>query len=598
MSGIALKGPASDRDAAWALVGDTDAMNRIAGNGVVHDLRIESDGSGGSRVVGSLGGPLGSRMPFEEDDSAWVAGRYFRQGRRFESPVVRRSLYEAVLDEADGTTRPRLRLDLEPANALAIPAVALRLRQIAARWQAALDELPAPGQPDGRPGRDLPPLARTAWERWARGVPFEVAEATWRHLVSAPVLHLQKMRPWALADRWGLPRNEVLAGLLRGVDDGLVELVWSVRCDRCHGQVASARVLSDIADHAACPSCRLGFALDLGRNVEVVFTPHPGVVPRVEETFCTLFPAGAPDIHGAFILPPNGALAETLALPRGIWRIGSGGDRPDLLAHVDEGGGDTVEWSPDAHGDIRLAPGRQRLDARNPTTARHRLQVIRLTQEGEDRVPAAALTTLPEFRRRMAHQVLSPDTRVSTRRVGLLFTDLSGSTALYDALGDALAWAFVRDHFALLRAAVEAEGGHVVKTAGDAVMAAFDAGLPALRAAMRMQTDFEAWVILQDLPAPVRLKVGVHAGPALVVHSDAWGLDWFGQAVNIAARVQAKADAGELTWSDEVHDEPGVSDLLAKAATTAAPEWAALKGVASPMRLWRWRPPSAGSAGA
>jgi class 3 adenylate cyclase len=421
-------------------------------------------------------------------------------------------------------------------------------------------------------------------------VPVEVAEATWRHLVTAPIHQLQQMRPWVLADRWGLPRGEVLAGLLRGIEDGLVELVWSVRCGRCHGQVASARVLSDIADHASCPSCRLGFGVDLGDNVEVLFAPHPGIVPRVDETFCTLFPAGAPDIHGAFMLPPGARVDETLALTGGSWRVGSGGELPDVRVHVREGGSDALEWSPEARGEIALAPGSQRLLASNPTTARHRLQVIRIEDGRTDFVAASALTTLPEFRRRMAHQVLSPDTRVSTRRVGLLFTDLSGSTALYDAVGDALAWAFVRDHFALLRSAVEAEGGHVVKTAGDAVMAAFDAGLPALRAGLAMQRAFETWVAQRELPSPVQLKVGVHVGPALVVHSDAWGLDWFGQAVNVAARVQGRAAAGEITWSDEVQEEAGVTEHLSALGATPEAESASLKGVAAPMRLWHLRP--------
>ena len=51
---------------------------------------------------------------------------------------------------------------------------------------------------------------------------------------------------------------------------------------RCHGEVSSSTSLSDIADHAGCPSCDLDFDNDLSTNVEVLFAPHPGVLPRVE----------------------------------------------------------------------------------------------------------------------------------------------------------------------------------------------------------------------------------------------------------------------------------------------------------------------------
>ncbi len=590
MSGIAVRGRPANASAAWALVGDTDGMNRTAGNGIVHDLRMEPDGAGGLRVVGAMEGPLGTRMPFEEDESSWVSGRFFRQGRRFEGPIVRRSLYEAVLEPTSDGAVPRLTLDLEPSNALAIPAVALRLRQIAARWQRAVDDLPPPGGAPVPSIRNLPPLARDSWERWSRIVAAEVADATWQHLCTASILDLQRMRPWSLADRWALPRTEVLSGLLRGVEAGMVELYWSVRCGRCHGQVAATKVLSDVADHAACPSCRIGFEVDLGTNVEVMFAPHPGIVPRVNETFCTLFPVGAPEIHGAFVMPPGASIDETLALGPGRWRIGSGGEGADVDVTVAPGGTDQVEWTPEARGAVVLAPGKQRLQASNPSGARHRLQVIREAPDTEDRVVAATLTTLPEFRRRMSHQVLSPDTRVSSRRVALIFTDLSGSTALYDALGDALAWAMVRDHFALLRSAIEDHGGHVVKTAGDAVMAAFDNALPALQAGVRMQRDFSAWVGTRGLPEPVGLKVGVHVGPALVVHSDAWGLDWFGQTVNIAARVQGTAVGGEVVWSDEVREAPGVSAWLEANDIRPGSTTASLKGVAEARLLWRWAP--------
>ena len=68
-------------------------------------------------------------------------------------------------------------------------------------------------------------------------------------------------------------------------------------------------------------------------------------------------------------------------------------------------------------------------------------------------------------------------------RVAILFSDLTGSTALYTALGDAAAFRLVDDHFDVLRASIAAHDGTIVKTMGDAVMAAFRDPVACARAA-------------------------------------------------------------------------------------------------------------------
>ncbi len=581
-----IQGPVVDRATAWQFVGDTDALNRTGGNGAVRELRIEPDGNGGSRVVGEMDGPMGTRMRFEEIDNAWVEGRFFRQHRVFEkSPAIRESLYVAELVPTGDGVAPHLRLDLEAANPLAYPAISLAVRQIGTRWQRAANRLvPAATGPSVDP-RVLPSAARDAYDRWAPLVDPALAERVWTHLCLAPHLELQRMRVFGLADAWSLSRRDTANAALTGVESGLFELYWSVRCDRCYGQVASSPILSDIADHAACPSCRIAVDVDLSTNVECLFAPHPAVVPRIEETFCSLFPAGAPELHGSFVLQPGSELREAIALPLGRWRVGAGGDAPDLDVHVvPDGATTTVDWEPGARGEVRVGPN-QELVARNPTKARTRLQLIRGNGR-DDALMATTLTTMPTFRRRMGHQVVSPTTRIATRRVALLFTDLSGSTALYDNVGDAEAWAFVRDHFEVLRTAIEAHHGHVVKTAGDAVMAAFDSAGDALAAALDLRDAFATWVVSRTLPEPVGIKVGVHVGPALVVHSEAWGLDWFGQTVNIAARVQGQAGGGEVVWTSAVQESTDAVRLLAERAIEPDSRSATLKGVSGTITLW------------
>ena len=97
------------------------------------------------------------------------------------------------------------------------------------------------------------------------------------------------------------------------------------------------------------------------------------------------------------------------------------------------------------------------------------------------------MATLQAFRDLFSTEVLRPGDEVAIGRVTLLFSDLKGSTALYEAVGDAAAYHLVRAHFAYLAAIVREHDGAIVKTIGDAVMAAFHEPLQALRAAIAMQ---------------------------------------------------------------------------------------------------------------
>ena len=118
----------------------------------------------------------------------------------------------------------------------------------------------------------------------------------------------------------------------------------------------------------------------------------------------------------------------------------------------------------------------------------------------------------------------------------LLFTDLRGSTAMYHDLGDARAYAQVRNHFSVLSDAIQKNHGGIVKTIGDAVMAAFSNPGDAFAAAAAMF----AGIAEANRQSPERqqlvLKAGLHVGPCLAVNAND-RLDYFGTAVNLAARL-------------------------------------------------------------
>src|SRR4029453_11546386 len=125
--------------------------------------------------------------------------------------------------------------------------------------------------------------------------------------------------------------------------------------------------------------------------------------------------------------------------------------------------------------------------------------------------------------------------------VTFLFTDLEGSTRLWDEHRDAMPSALAR-HDAVLRGAVESHGGQVVKTTGDGLHAVFATAPDATAAAVDAQQQLlaEAWA----LPEPLRVRMGLHTG-----HAEMRDGDYYGPAVNRAARVAAGAHGGQIVMS-------------------------------------------------
>lgn len=200
--------------------------------------------------------------------------------------------------------------------------------------------------------------------------------------------------------------------------------------------------------------------------------------------------------------------------------------------------------------------------------------------------PGHALLLLPEFQRLFPQQRLLPDESLDVTRAALLFTDLAGSTAIYARRGDPRAYHLVRLHFDELFRVADACEGIMVKTIGDAVMAAFQTPAQALRAGLEMQAavaQLNERAALQG-DEQLILKVGLHSGPCLSVTLND-RCDYFGTTVNLAARVQALSSGHDLVFTDAFYADPEAAALLGGRALTSAS--VTLKGIAAPVRVHR-----------
>ncbi len=233
-----------------------------------------------------------------------------------------------------------------------------------------------------------------------------------------------------------------------------------------------------------------------------------------------------------------------------------------------------------------LAPGPLRVDVENATGRRAAFILFHVgvpfSTSHEPFLSGKRLLTCNAFRVLHATDAPAAETGLTIKDLTILFTDLKGSTALYDRIGDLNAFLLVSRHFRQLQEIVAAHGGAMVKTIGDAVMAVFDHPAAGVRAALEMLA-----------PPPngddrdrLLLKIGLHRGPTLAVRLNDIA-DYFGQTVNLASRAQQQAGAGELCLTAQVRASAGVDELVAGLPQAGEP--AGLDGVSEMLDLYRIR---------
>ena len=175
---------------------------------------------------------------------------------------------------------------------------------------------------------------------------------------------------------------------------------------------------------------------------------------------------------------------------------------------------------------------------------------------------AKRLLTNQVFRDLYGTDTLDAEQRLKITSLTFLFTDLKGSTALYERVGDLAAFDLVRAHFRVLHEIVAGETGAIVKTIGDAVMATFHSPDHAVAAALKMREAMQKLNVERG-SEDLLLKIGIHEGPCLaVVLNDRQ--DFFGQTVNIASRVQGLATSQAICATGPVVENAQTSTLLAQ----------------------------------
>ena len=580
-------------DKLWAIVADTPRWGEASGFPKYQaSEQLRPDGT--VKVLGKIE-IAGIKITWQEPAANWIAERWFEQQRIFARGPINRMATRATLEEKHGSSGLDLELSFDTRNLIGTLLAKHMLAAFEDKVRVLLetaDQLIRAERPDLFESSYQPsPSAR---QRAAK-LTDEIAASPYDHGLSKNLMDyindsqevdLWTMRPLAIARRWGANTRDTIELFLQSVRCGLLESRWDILCPRCRIAKSSTTNLGELPSGVHCDACNIDFQSDFASNVELSFSPSPSIRPVENGFYCRSGPGVTPHIKGQCSLPPGSSRSLPLALHPGDFRVRTleAGEAleltwdqapfPEIQVHDD-----TVRFGGDsAAGEILMVN-----NGKLPRTV-----VIEEQSWLRDVLTAERATTMQAFRDLFSDQVLRPGDEVSIRNISFAFTDLVGSSDLFTRVGDAEAYHLVREHFAELGEIVRRHQGNIVKTVGDGIHAAFLTPDDALRASIEMQQAMPAFNQRFD-SADVSIRIGLHAGSSIAVTLNG-RLDYYGEAVNLAARLEGQGEAGDIIMSKAFASDPAVNDILSDYEIHE--RRLSLKGFARPVSICQINPQS------
>jgi class 3 adenylate cyclase len=432
---------------------------------------------------------------------------------------------------------------------------------------------------------------------------------------------LFRINPIKFATDKNVADTEAIDLFLHATAVGLVEMNWMLLCPTCSCVVESFGAMNKLHDRYHCHLCRTDIEAKLDDYIAVTFTVSPQIrsikfhqpaeLTPSEHCFCYVLSREGKLPDGDAFADMWGRITRAVSYlqPWSTTRFDVDVELGLLIGwdtQRDVGFGFAVDRSAPNNGLLRVrlsdddcdpnagtvVPGKITIDVENTTSRRVLFGITNLPPDYDLQHPpldfssvltGGRLLTTQTFRNLFRSQVIEATEGIGVRDITLLFTDLKGSTGLYDRIGDLNAYSQVQRHFERLMDVTIRHRGAVIKTIGDAVMAAFLKPEDAVGAALEMRKVIEQF----NETRPNRdfiLKIGMHRGTSIAVTLND-RLDYFGQTVNIASRIQHLAEGDEICLTEDVFSSTGVESLLSPYPVKY--DRAGLKGVAQELAVYR-----------
>ena len=578
-------------DRIWPVMADTARFNEAVGF-PKHEITEVAQPDGSVRFVGRTN--IGAvTVTWDEEPQNWVTNRWFRHCRRFRNGPFK-SLCAIFRLRPNGTrSYGEYSIEIEPANLIGRLLLGTGfLRRTYKKFTELFADAEAycEGFRDTQFAFKSPKLARGAAQRAAQIADriettkhgYDLAQKLANYLLTRPEADVSTLRPLALAKLWEVPERHAIEVCMEAVSQGLLGMRWALLCPRCQAGKITVATLKELPDGAHCATCNIDFRLNFVRNVELVFHPSPAFRTVDDREYCFMGPMSTPHVLTQLTVSSGEQHTEPMTLsPNCTYRIRTlepgdectvmyqGGSFPEMIAERDS----IITGGPVPVGMVAFINRSER-----------RLTfILEELAWRRDALTAHRATIFQVFRDLFHDEVLRPGDGFELDSVSLMFTDLKGSTAMYDRIGDPRAYVLVREHFDILGDAIGEHDGSIVKKIGDAVMAVFFNPADALECAIRIQCDID-WFNRTSGKEELTVKMGLHTGRCLSVNLNDC-LDYYGSTVNRAARLQGESRGGDVVMSAEFMQDPEVTSLINSYSPTH--ETVRLKGFSDPISVWR-----------
>ena len=280
---------------------------------------------------------LGLTVEWEEEPFEWVEPRCFGVVRRYSRGPVETMRVQADLTQLeDGGTRLVYQVWAEPRNLLGVMAIPIQIGIVSARSFANVfrqfdSQLSRGVLASGLNSRGGGTVKFTPGGRErlvaahkglrGEGVDTQLADQLIDLVEHADELAASQLRPYALADIWGLPRKSVLETFLVATRIGLLEFEWHLLCPLCRGARAKSASLAGIEPQVHCDTCNIDFEVNFDRAVELTFHPNPSIRHILMGEFCIAGPRVTPHVVLQQLLSAGECREVAIGLEGGRYRL-------------------------------------------------------------------------------------------------------------------------------------------------------------------------------------------------------------------------------------------------------------------------------------
>ncbi|MEG4045126.1 adenylate/guanylate cyclase domain-containing protein [Microcoleus sp. Pol17_C1] len=395
-------------------------------------------------------------------------------------------------------------------------------------------------------------------------------------LTGSHILQRLRINPYYVAGDTVKNVKKITSEFLHGVKAGVFDLHWDIHCPHCNMITEEFKDLADTSEMSFCPMCDREFKIDLLDRVEVTFSLNKEIEDPQLRPVCAPPPVLQSKLQ--LVTPLYCTESETVTLEEGRYRYCCPLTLAKGILKVEGEGTEDIQEiklqqlaGPDFDKqELVVRPGKLKIEL---TNTEHNLSGLILhtdeltVEQLPLRLSGMQLLHHPDYKRLFGDQVISERERVKIRAITIMFTDITGSTRMYETLGDTKAYNIVRDHFEIFFESIEKFGGKVIKTIGDAVMASFISNEQAIMAAVGAVARFREYNSTRQQTEWIQVRIGIHRGTALLVNLNN-SIDYFGSTVNKAARIQNLSKSDEVSFSEEIYSDQAFLTALKAAGVS------------------------------